>query len=143
MNLLQMSLLLFSFLIVPAASADIQNDEISLITYLKIKPGTETSFKAALNKIIKPSLAEPGNIAWFVQESVKDPTMIVFFTRWKNEGALQTHLKSKPLVEYIAETAPFLELGYPQLVRFNPIDQARKEVPSGGYNPDNCDQCWP
>lgn len=113
-------------------------NELAVLTYLKLKPGSEAKFMTALNKIVKPSIAEPGNIAWYVQQSVSDPTNIVFYTRWRNEEALQTHLKSQPLVDYISETAPLLEPGYPRLVRFHPIDQIRYEN-SGG--PDNCDLC--
>jgi quinol monooxygenase YgiN len=116
------------------------HDEIALLTYLRLKPGTEAKFMTAFNKIVKPTLAEPGNIAWYVQQSVGDPASIVFYTRWKNEEALQTHLKSRPLVDYISETAHYLEPGYPQFVRFHPIDQLRYDHSD---EPGDCDhgQC--
>ncbi len=104
-----------------AASND--QEEIAVLTYLQIKPGTEAEFMAALNTIVKPSLSEPGNVAWYVQQSVNDPLNIVFYTRWKSEAALQLHLNSKPVADYIKATAPLLQPGYPQLVRFHPIDQ--------------------
>jgi quinol monooxygenase YgiN len=133
-------MLLVPMMIVAAAPAfadSDHDDEIAVLTYLKLKPGTQATFKAALERIVKPTLAEPGNIAWYVQESVSDPTSIVFYTRWKSELALQLHLKSKPLVDYIAETAPLLELGYPQIVRFHPIDQLRHE----NLFPPGCEDC--
>ena len=99
-------------------------NEIALLTYLKLKPGTEDQFMNEFKKIVQPSLSEPGNIAWFVQQSDEDPTNIVFYTRWINEDALHFHLKSQPLADYIAKTSTLLEPGYPQLVRFHPIDQA-------------------
>src|SRR4051794_27873825 len=91
------------------AAADSGDTEVAVLTYLKLRSGTEARFKDALNKIVKPSLAEPGNLAWYVQESAADPTDIVFYTRWKSEDALQAHLRSKPVANYIAETASMLE----------------------------------
>jgi len=120
-----------------AASADTGDSEVAVLTYLKLRPGTEVKFMASLNKIVKPSLAEPGNIAWYVQKSVTDPTNIVFYTRWRSEDALQSHLKSKPVADYIAETAALLAPGYPQLLRFHPIDQIRSE----SQWPPNCNNC--
>ena len=99
-------------------------NEIALLTYLKLKPGSEEQFLNRFEKIIQPSLSEPGNIAWFVQQADEDPTNIVFYTRWINEDALHQHLKSAPLADYISKTAALLEPGYPQLIRFHPIDLA-------------------
>ena len=99
-------------------------NQIGLLTYLKLKPGTEDSFKKEFAKIIAPSRSEPGNIAWYVQQSQDDPTEIVFYTRWVNQQALDSHLKSPPLAEYIANTAGMLASGYPKLVRYRPIDTA-------------------
>jgi quinol monooxygenase YgiN len=119
------------------AQADAGPGEVAVLTYLRLKPGTAARFQAALDKIVKPSIAEPGNVAWYVQRSADDPASIVFYTRWKDETALQTHLHSPPLVAYIAETAPMLEAGYPKLVRYHPIDQAR-DLPDPG---DDCNEC--
>ena len=105
-----------------ALAAPPPQGEVALLTYLKLKPGTEPAFMTELKKIVDPSRAEPGNIAWFVQQANDDPTNVVFYTRWRNEEALRIHLASPPLVDYIAKTAPFLEPGYPQLVRFHPLD---------------------
>jgi len=41
-----------------------------------------------------------------------------------NQQALDSHLKSPPLTEYIANTAGMLAPGYPKLVRYHPIDMA-------------------
>ena len=94
---------------------------IAVLTYLHLKPGTEGAFRKEVAKIIAPSRSEPGNIAWFVQESETDPTQVVFYTRWKDQAALTWHLKSPPLVEYIQRTAELLAEPV-KLVRFQPLD---------------------
>lgn len=100
-----------------------ENGSIAILTYLHLKPGTEDQFMAELVKIVKPSKAEPGNIAWYVQQAEQDPTQIVFYTRWINQEALDKHLQSPPVAEYIRKTAAFLAEPA-RLVRFHPLDSS-------------------
>jgi quinol monooxygenase YgiN len=94
---------------------------LALLSYIKVKPGYEERFRKEIAAIIEPSRAEPGNVAWFVQESNDDPTQFVFYTRWVDEDALTQHLQSPPLVSYLKRTAPFLAEPA-KLVRFTPVD---------------------
>lgn len=97
-------------------------DTFSMLTYLKVKPGTEGQFIEEVQTIIKASRSEPRNIAWYVQQSQSDPTEFMYYTRWPDQAALDYHLKSAPLASYIARTSKLLEPGYPQFARYNPID---------------------
>ncbi len=94
---------------------------LALLSYIKVKPGYEAQFRKEIETIIEPSRSEPGNIAWFVQESKDEPQVFVFYTRWVDEAALTAHLQSPPLAAYLKRTAPFLAEPA-KLVRFTPVD---------------------
>jgi quinol monooxygenase YgiN len=132
---LKQTVLLLSVLVgsLTSFAADTGEKPIGLLTYLHLKPGTEEGFKAEVAKIVRVSRAEPGNIAWYVQQSVEDPTQVVFYTRWANEAALDWHLKSQPIVDYIRKTAPMLAEPV-RLVRFDPLDLSAGSEDGGGYD---------
>jgi len=94
----------------------------AMLTLLKVKPNEVENFKKEVTKIVKASHSETDNIAWYVQQSQNDATDFVFYTRWKNATALDTHLNSPPLKKYLEKTAPMLEPGHLQLVRYWPVD---------------------
>ena len=104
-----------------ALSKKATNESFTVLTYITVKPGFEEKFRKEVATIVEPSRAEAGNLAWFVQESKDDPRQFVFFTRWVNEAALDSHLKSAPLADYLKRTAPFLAEPA-RLVRFKPVD---------------------
>lgn len=119
-----------------AFARDIGEEQIGLLTYLHLKPGTEAAFKKELAKIVAPSRAESGNIAWYVQQAEEDPSRIVFYTRWVDQASLDWHLQSPIIVEYIQKTAGFLAEPV-QLVRFKPLDV----MPKPADDDDNCSLC--
>ena len=102
------------------------NDVFAMLTILKVKPGTEDAFKKEVAHIVEPTLAEPDNIAWYVQQSETDSTEFLFYTRWPNNDALKKHLESPELKKYLENTNGMLEPGHLQLVRYLPIDGQHK-----------------
>jgi quinol monooxygenase YgiN len=94
---------------------------VAYLTRLKLKEGKEKEFLKEVKTIIEFSRSEPGNIAWFVQQSKKDPTEIVFYTRWINQGAIDYHLSAEPLVKYIQRSAKLLAQPA-ELTSYNPLD---------------------
>lgn len=97
---------------------------VAYLTRLKLKPGTETAFLKEVRTIIDFSRAEPGNIAWFVQQSVDDPTEIVFYTRWVDQAAIEWHLNADPVKRYI-ERSNALLAEPARLTRYRPLDIER------------------
>ncbi len=100
---------------------------LGLLSFIKVKPGAEKQFIEEVAKIVEPSRSEPGNVAWYVQQSKEDPTEFVFYTRWADKKALTDHLTSAPLIDYLARTKPLLEEEKGdkkpvRLVEFAPID---------------------
>src|SRR5262249_12694520 len=108
----------------PNAAQAAQNPgpAFAMLTILKVKPDKIDAFKAAVAKIVDPTLHEPNCIAWYVQQSQTDSTDFLFYTRWKDDASLQAHLNSDPLKQYLADTNGMLQNGFNQLVKYWPID---------------------
>lgn len=99
------------------------SESLAYLTHLKLKPGTQEKFLQEVKKIVEFSRSEPGNIAWYVQQSVEDPTEIVFYTRWVNQAAIEWHLSAPPLKNYIERSAELLAQPA-KLVKYRPLDLA-------------------
>lgn len=99
-----------------------KNEAFAMLTILKVKPGKEEAFKKEIAAIVAPTLSEPENIAWYVQQSQQDSTDFLFYTRWKNNSGLNTHLTSEPLQKYLKNTSDMLVPGHLRLVKYWPID---------------------
>ena len=104
-----------------AATPQATDQSVAFLTYLKLKSGTEQAFLNELKHIIEFSKSETGNIAWYVQQSMDDPTEIVFYTRWIDQAAIEWHLNSPLLKKYIENTSGLLEKPA-KLVKFRPLD---------------------
>ncbi len=118
-------LLLASFLaFAHTASAQVPLDPrqpFSVLTVLRLKPGTHQKFYQEVRKIVAFSRAEPGNLAWYVQQSVEDPSEIVFFTRWVDQAALDWHLNAGPVARYIERSNALLARPV-RLLKYRPLD---------------------
>ncbi len=96
-------------------------ENLAYLTHLKLKPGTQDAFLKEVKKIVAFSRSEPGNIAWFVQQSIDDPTEVVFYTRWVNQAAIEWHLSAPPLAKYIQNTSVLLAEPA-KLTKYRPLD---------------------
>jgi quinol monooxygenase YgiN len=94
---------------------------LAYLTRLKLKPGSEAAFLKALKPIIAFSKSEPGNIAWYVQQGVDDPTEVIFYTRWVDQAAIEWHLGTELLRNYIQTSAGLLAQPA-QLTKYRPLD---------------------
>lgn len=96
-------------------------ENVAYITRLKLRPGTLNKFMAEVHKIVEFSRSEPGNIGWFVQQSLEDPTEVIFYTRWVNQAAIEWHLNAPPLKNYIQKSAELLSEPA-KLTKYRPLD---------------------
>jgi quinol monooxygenase YgiN len=93
---------------------------ITIIAKLKVKPGSEEAVKAAMKEAAQGVRAkEPGNLAYVPHQSQGDPTVFLFYEKYKDEEAIQVHrqqehykafgkkigehLAGKPEIEFYAE----------------------------------------
>ena len=88
------------------------------IAIAKVKPGTQEAFKTAVEKILKPTRAEAGNVSYHYIQSIQDPTEFIFVEVWKSNEAIDTHMSTPFLKAFFAEVGPLFEVGYPILKKY-------------------------
>jgi quinol monooxygenase YgiN len=69
-------------------------EQITVIAYLEIKPGTEEAFRAELDKLIAASRAESACVSYDFHQSANQPTHFVAYEIWTSMGGLDQHAKS-------------------------------------------------
>lgn len=69
-------------------------EQVSVIAYIEIKPGTVEPFKAELNKLIASSRAESACINYDFHQSVNKPTHFLAYENWTSMAGLDQHAKS-------------------------------------------------
>jgi quinol monooxygenase YgiN len=67
---------------------------ISVIAYLTIKPGTEDAFKQELEKVIAATRAEAACINYDFHQSLKEPANFVAYENWTSQAGLDQHARS-------------------------------------------------
>lgn len=71
------------------------NDEaISVIAYIEIKPGTEEAFKKELAAVIAATRQEAACINYDFHQSTDQPTRFVAYENWTSRAGLDLHAKS-------------------------------------------------
>jgi quinol monooxygenase YgiN len=69
-------------------------EQVTVIAYIEIKPGTEDAFKTELRKAIAATRAEAACINYDFHQSVDQPTRFVAYENWASRAGLDQHAKS-------------------------------------------------
>jgi len=93
------------------------------IAVAKVKSGTQDAFKAAVEKILKPTRAEAGNISYHYIQSIDDPTEFIFIEVWKSAGAIDLHMSTPFLQAFFTDVGPLFEPGYPVLKKYQDAER--------------------
>lgn len=67
---------------------------LRVLATFKVKPDKVDAFKSLMGSIREASRAEPGCIAYVMQQSLADPSTFVFVEEWASEAAMTNHLTS-------------------------------------------------
>jgi quinol monooxygenase YgiN len=86
-----------------------------VIALVKVKPGTEQSFKASATKVIAPTRLEAGNIDYNFQQSTTDPTEFATIEHWKSQADLDAHMKTPTMLTFFQEVGSDFEPGFPDI----------------------------
>lgn len=69
-------------------------EQVTVIAYIEIKPGTEEAFKAELDKVIAATRAESACINYDFHQSAKESTLFVAYENWTSMAGLDQHAQS-------------------------------------------------
>jgi quinol monooxygenase YgiN len=82
---------------------------LTVIAYVRAKPGHEDSVRSALLDLVAHTRTERGCINYDLHESEQTPGEFAIYENWKQPGDLDMHAKSDHLQEFRANTAHRLE----------------------------------
>ncbi|MBW1681952.1 MAG: antibiotic biosynthesis monooxygenase [Deltaproteobacteria bacterium] len=65
---------------------------ITIVAKLKVQAGKEEALKEAMREVAeKVRSAEPGNLAYVPHQSQSDPTVFLFYEKYKDQAAIDFH----------------------------------------------------
>ena|ERR1700674_1443885 len=70
------------------------DDIVTVIAYIKVKPGLEEQAKQVLLSALSHTRAEAGCLNYDLHQSTSDPTTFLFHENWASEEAFKAHSAS-------------------------------------------------
>ncbi|AQT05217.1 MULTISPECIES: putative quinol monooxygenase [Acetobacter] len=85
------------------------SEEITVVAFLKAKPGAEQQVADAMKACIAPTLTEESNLSYVPQQDQDDPQTFVFVERWTSRQGLNDHMETPHFKTLIASVQGLLE----------------------------------
>jgi (4S)-4-hydroxy-5-phosphonooxypentane-2,3-dione isomerase len=74
------------------------------------KPGEEDAVAAAVERLVEPSRAEPGNLQYHPHRDPENPRRFFIYEQYQDEDAFQAHLNSEHFrIHGLEDAVPRLE----------------------------------
>jgi quinol monooxygenase YgiN len=101
-----------------------------VIAHFRAGAGTEQQVADSLRRMIEPSRAEPGNLAYAVHRSRTNPAEFMIYEEYVDEEAFAAHASSDHFARFLKEgTLPYLEMRQRHdLVPLAPAGAGRSEA---------------
>ena len=68
------------------------NQEVTVVAYLKARPGREGQTHELLLSLVAPTLEEDGCIDYILHRSNDDPGVFLYYENWRSKEDLDEHL---------------------------------------------------
>jgi quinol monooxygenase YgiN len=83
--------------------------ELFIFARFHARPGREDAVAAALRDVVAPSREEPGCLSIHAFRSIRDPRLFYIHSRWKDEGAFDTHATLPHTVRFLERVEPLID----------------------------------
>jgi quinol monooxygenase YgiN len=100
---------------------DERRDLLTVIAYMRAKPGKESELRDALEALVKPTTEEPGYVNYDLHQGVEDPAVFFFYENWESAQALDAHLDAPHLQRLAAMMGDLLDDGGLTITRLRRI----------------------
>jgi quinol monooxygenase YgiN len=100
---------------------DERRDLLTVIAYMRAKPGQEAELRAALEALIQPTTGERGCVNYDLHQGVEDPSVFFFYENWDSAGDLDAHLDAPHLQDFSARLGDLLDDGGLTITRLQRI----------------------
>jgi quinol monooxygenase YgiN len=75
---------------------------LTLVAFLRAKPGRSDELGHRLATLVAPARAEPGNINYDLHRSNDDPDVWVLYENWRSPADLKAHFQLPYMKEFVA-----------------------------------------
>ena len=99
---------------------DERRDLLTGIASMRAKPGTEQALREALEALVAPTAKEDGYVNYDLHQCVEDPAVFFFYENWESGQALDAHLATPHLVDFVGKMDDLLDGGL-QITRLRRI----------------------
>ncbi len=99
------------------------SEKVSLIAYLRAKPGKEQELFDTLLSLVGPTRLEAGCIDYHLHVSKEDPHRFMFYENWASKKDLDEHLGKPHLLPLLSRTDELLD-GEVELEIFTMMSEA-------------------
>jgi quinol monooxygenase YgiN len=83
--------------------------ELFIFARFHARPGNEKALEEALRDVIASTRAEDGCLRINAFRSIRDPQVFYIHSRWKDEGAFNTHAKLPHTIRFVERAEPLLD----------------------------------
>lgn len=88
---------------------DSRPDLLTVIAFMRAKPGKETELREALEALIEPTQQEEGYVNYDLHQSISDPGLFYFYENWESGEHLDAHLDAPHLQQFVGRLNELLE----------------------------------
>lgn len=88
---------------------DDRRELVTVIAHARAKPGKEQELYDALEALVHPTTQEDGYVNYDMHQGLDDPALFYFYENWENREALDAHLQSSHLQEFVPRLDDLLE----------------------------------
>ena len=99
---------------------DERPDLLTVITSMRAQAGKEQALREALEALVAPTSKEDGYVTYDLHQGVEDPATFFFYENWESGAALDAHLATPHLVDFVGKMDGLLDGGL-QITRLRRI----------------------
>ncbi len=90
---------------------DTRRDLLTVIVYMRAKPGKEQELRDLLTSLVEPTSKENGFVNYDLHESTSQPGLFYLYENWESDQALDDHFQTPHLQHFMSRTEELLDGG--------------------------------
>lgn len=90
---------------------DDRRDLLTVIAYMRAKPGKEADLRQALEALVEPTTKDAGYVNYDLHQSVEDPALFFLYENWESPEELDAHLATPHLQHFQSVMGDLLDGG--------------------------------
>ncbi len=79
-------------------------EPLTIVARIEAKPDQIDLVKSELEKLLEPTLTEPGCLQYDMHQDNDNPAVFLYFENWESRELWQAHMNNAPLKAYMEAT---------------------------------------